>query len=44
MNVVIEFKDLLMQTEDYLEVICLFVTEKDGFFNKGNVIEIMKNF
>lgn len=43
-NVIIQFKDKLLMVEDYLEAVCLFVTEKDGFLTKGNLTQIFNNF
>ena len=37
MDAIIEFKDTLLRSEDYLEVICLFSTEKNGFLTKDNM-------
>lgn len=36
-SAVIEFKDILVINEEYLEVIGLFITEKDGFLTKNNL-------
>ena len=44
MDAIIEFKDTLLRSEDYLEVICLFSTEKNGFLTKDNMSELLNNF
>lgn len=44
MDILIEIKDLLLQTEDYISVVEIFTTEKDGYLTRQNVKELMNNF
>ena len=37
-------KDLLLRTENYLEVIDLFDTDRNGYLKRGNVEELLNNF
>ena len=44
MDAIIEFKDTLLRSEDYFEVICLFCSEKNGFLTRDNMSELLNNF
>ena len=40
----IEVKDLLLQTEDYYEVIDIFDTNRNGYLSVENIKELLNNF